>query len=376
MVDSVEILHAYRRLLRAATYLPDSFAQNYAHNRILERFRRNSRRGDSKPITSGRIRKAISSAKSLERAGNGSLEDLQKVLLLTYGRTGSRRRELIQALLRPDENIFPKDDLALKMLIENPTGEEAGKHKPNPKLTAFVESQESNHPLESVKPKIKKLKIPKENIWGRAIPQRAELNMRKKWWAITLDRLLPPVPQHEWERLRDLALGKIPLDEVPKRRSRKEERVEGQEEEMRVLRYLQHCLKAKEAEIEEVAFDPERGLVARTRDRKETDQLKDRTLINSTRVLRRLYGSIWSITPTMSQDEVTKKWNIQWGPGRSLFLSGSITKPSASDLELFEGIESQPQPELPPKPARTPQKPKQNRQEARLSGKSFIPDPI
>lgn len=375
MVDSTETLHIYRRLLRAATYLPDSLARNYAHKRILERFRRNAKSGSPEPIASGRIKKAISSAKRLERAGNGSLEDLQKVLLFTYGRKGSRRRELIQALLRPDESILPKDDLALKALILHPTGEQAGKHKPNPKLTAFVESQESNHPAESVRPKIKKLKIPKENIWGRAIPRKAELNMRKKWWTMTLDRLLPPLPQHEWDRLRDLALGKIPLDEVPKRRSRKDEPVENREEEMRVFRYLQRRVKAEAAEIEGVAFDPERGLVAQTRGPKEIDQLNGKTLIRSPRVLRRLYASIWSLTPTMSQDEVTKKWNIQWGPGRSLFLGGSITKPSASDLELFEGIESQPEPEPQPKPARTHPKPKRA-QDARHSAKAIIPEPI
>jgi len=300
----------------------------------------NAERSSPKPISSGRIKKAISSAKSLERAGNGSLEDLQKVLLFTYGRRGSRRRELIQALLRPDESVLPKDDLALKQLIENPTGEQAGKHKPNPKLTAFVESQESNHPAESARPKIKKLKIPKENAWGRAITQRAELNMRKKWWAVTLGRLLPPVSRHEWDRLRDLTSGKIPLEEVPKRRSRKEEPGDDRGEDMKVFRYLQHRLKAEAAGIRGVAFHPERGLVAQTRDRKEIDQPKSKTVVNSSRMLRRLYASIWSITPTMSQNEVTKKWNIQWGSGRSIFLGGSITKPSASDMELFEGIES------------------------------------
>jgi len=375
MVDSTEILHIYRRLLRAATYLPDSLARNYAHNRILEQFRRNAKRGSPEPVVSGRIKNAISSAKSLERAGNGSLEDLQKVLLFAYGRKGSRRRELIQALLRPDENILPKDDLALKALILHPNGEQASKHKPNPKLTAFVESQGSNHPAESVRPKIKKLKIPKENIWGRAIPRKGELNMRKMWWAITLNKLLPPVPKHEWDRLRDLASGKIPLDEVPKRRSRKEEQVENWEEELRVFRYLQHPIKAEAAEIEGVAFDPERGLVAQTRAPKEIDQLNSKTLISSPRVLRRLYAGIWSLTPTMSQDEVTKQWNIQWGPGRSIFLRGSITKPSASDLELFEGIESQPEPEPQPKPARTRPKPKRA-QDARHSVKSIIPEPV
>lgn len=82
------------------------------------------------------------------------------------------------------------------------------------------------------------------------------------------------------------------------------------------------------------------------------------------------------MTPTMSQDEVTKKWNIQWGAGRSLFLGGSITKPSASDLELFEGIESIPEPEAQQRPARTHRKPKSAGPEASREGKAFIPEPL
>jgi hypothetical protein len=345
MNTPTNVLHLYRRLLRAVTYLPDSFARDYAHKHIVDQFRRNAKRFNPKPIVSNRVKKAKYEAISLERAGNGGLEDLKRVLLSAYGRRGRRRRELIQDLLRPDEAVLPKDDTALKQLIYNPNGEEAINHEPSPKVTAFIASQENHHPLGSPRPKIRKLKIPKTNIWGRPIPKKSEVSLRKKWWAATLDRLLPPVPRHEWDRLRDLALGKIPLDEFPKRRSRKEEPVADREEEMRVIRYLQHSLRSEAAKSEGIIFDSNLGLITQVRDCKELDQLSGKPLLNSPRALRRLYASIWTLTPTMSQDEVTKKWNVQWGSGKSPLLAGIVTKPSASDMELFEGIESQPNPQ-------------------------------
>jgi hypothetical protein len=349
MKASTEILHIYRRLLRAVTYLPDSFARTYMHNHVVDQFRRNIKRSSVEHITLGRVRKARSSANWLERAGNGSLEDLEKVLLVTYGRKGKRRRELIQALLRREEDIHPKDDLALKQFIDNPTGGNAVEHEPSPKLSAFIMSQRKNQSSssENDRPKIPNLTVPKENIWGRAIPKKSQVSMRKKWLATTLDRLLPPVPRYEWDRLRDLSQGNVPLDRIPKRRSRKEEPREDREVEMREFRYLQIRIKNKAAKVDRVTFDPDLGLIAQTRDRNELDQLEGKPLVHSPRTLRRLYASIWSLTPTMSQDEVTKKWNVYWGTGRSKLVAGIIAKPHPSDIVLFEGIESHPSPQPP-----------------------------
>jgi hypothetical protein len=208
-------------------------------------------------------------------------------------------------------------------------------------VTAFIENQRKNHPKDSVKSRIRNFEIPKKTIWDRAPAQKLQRTKWKTWWAQTLDKLLPPVPQHEWDRLRDLALGKIPLDEFPKRRSRPAKGEDGGED--MAYRYLQLKLRSEAAEILGATFDPKRGLVVQTKTREEL--LRESHEVPPTRARRRLYGLIWSLTPTMSQDEATKTWTVTWGSGKSAIAGGTLTQPSAGDLELFEGIESLPQPQ-------------------------------
>jgi hypothetical protein len=57
--------------------------------------------------------------------------------------------------------------------------------------------------------------------------------------------------------------------------------------------------------------------------------------------MRRLYATIWSMTPTMSQDETTKTWLTKWGGARSAAHTGQVTAPSSIDVELFEGADEQ-----------------------------------
>jgi hypothetical protein len=37
-------------------------------------------------------------------------------------------------------------------------------------------------------------------------------------------------------------------------------------------------------------------------------------------------------------------WTVVWGTGKSLIAAGTLTTPSASDMELFEGMENLPEP--------------------------------
>jgi Complex 1 protein (LYR family) len=124
MVYPTEV-HLYRRLLRAVTYLPDSYARIIVHDEIVERFRRHRPKSGPEHLTIYRVKKARQFAGCLERAGYGNLDDLKKVLMHAHGRAGFRRRQLIRDLIRPDENLLPKDDSALKELIESPKAQEA-----------------------------------------------------------------------------------------------------------------------------------------------------------------------------------------------------------------------------------------------------------
>lgn len=364
LVDHLKVLHLYRRLLRAITYLPDSQARTVIHNEVVDRFKGNAHTFEHH-LVGNRVKKARAAVRCCEQAGKGNMDDLKKVLLHTYGRAGARRRTLLQDLLRTDESVLPKDDSALKQLIEAP---EISKPRLSPKVAAFIESQKQNHPPESERSKVRNYAKIEKTIWGREPPRKLEKSRWKKWWATTLDRLLPPVPQHEWDHLRDLATGHMSLDEFPNRRSwgviREEERAmeaakdkkemkeeagEEEEDDTKPYRYLQLRLKSEAATLYGATFDPQRGLMVKVKGPEEALHAVSRLPPDRSR--RRLYALIWSMTPKMSQDEVGKMWKIEWGIGKGSVVAGHFSQPTGGYGELFEGIDNiaQPEPQDPEK---------------------------
>ena len=77
-------------------------------------------------------------------------------------------------LLRSDETVLPKDDAALKELIETSNSEQPANQELDPKVAAFIESQKRNHPRESVKSKIRNIDIPKEYHMGSSASTEAQ----------------------------------------------------------------------------------------------------------------------------------------------------------------------------------------------------------
>lgn len=345
-----ETLHTYRALLRAATYLPDSAVRAYAHEQIVSRFKAIKAKHKSNPdkneLADQQLASARKLARTLERAGNGSMVDLNKVLRLTYGRTGKRKRVLVQDLLGTEERSLPSSDAALKALINNPNGSIPLRFAPDSKFYSFLRSQHQNNPPEaagSLKIRHLKAQVPKENIWGRPTPVKAKLGLQRRWWASTLNKLLPPVPQHEWNRLRDLASGKIPIEEPPSRRRPGTGSSQVMGSDLELVKFFRTPARINHTGIEGVTFDEDQGLIPKMGNRNGIDDTARREPYNYKRSMRRLYATIWQLTPTMSKDEVTNKWDIQWGGGRTAAQAGLLTTPSASDKELFEGLENLPQ---------------------------------
>ncbi len=303
------------------------------HNDVVDRFKRH-RKFSRNHIVTNRVKKAGQHARCLERAGHGNFDDLKKVLLRTYGRAGSRRRELVKDLLGSDETVLPKDDAALKELIEN-SNKQPVTQELRPKVSAFIWSQKTNHPRESIKSNIRNIEIPKKSIWDRPPAHKLKNSKWQKWWATTLDRMLPPVPKHEWDHLRDLALGKRPLDDFPQRRSKPMEENAGGG--TLALKYLQKRLPPEAAEVDGGIFDSKEGLMIQTKTQVH--------YLPSDRARRRLYAFIWSLTPTMSLNEATKTWNVTWGSGKSIIGAENLTQASWRDMELFEDMKSPPEPD-------------------------------
>jgi hypothetical protein len=349
-----ELRHAYRALLRAVTYLPDSTARAYLRSHVVHRFRSlsdkinfRSKLGHSSEDLikrchePKRIGKARQAARQLERAGQGSLGDLKKVLLLTYGRIGKRRRELMAELIQPDESSLPQDQEALEQLIHKPPGERPPRFSPDSKFLTFMRSQRANQPTEMSRSIIRHgaPQIPEENAWGRPIPMKLQESIKRRYWASTLGRILPPIPEHEWNRLRDLATGAIPIEDPPPRRSGGDRQpLAGGENDAQLLKYFTTPANLHTSDLGEIRVDPEQGATCWAKPFRDVKIPRAEKHTVTTRYMRRLYATIWNMTATMSRDEVTKKWIIKWGGPRSAAYSGQITAPTAKDMEFFEGL--------------------------------------
>ena len=255
-------LNLYRALLRQTSYLPDPLSRTYFKAHIRSRFRDNQhfrkhRPGvivspgakyqespgqviswqSSRDAKSGKKRivqllaQARQELRFLETANKGHPGHLQKVLDLTYGRRGKRKHVLLRDLALPKPQPMTSEELEeLARAIQAEA--EANKPPGTPKLalvsdkfTALVKSQMhqkdeifNKPPLKSIEPK-----LPKTNSWGRSLPLKRKNNLIKKWYAQTLDRLMPPLPEKEWKQLGDLASGKAAWHGPPKRRARGKE---------------------------------------------------------------------------------------------------------------------------------------------------------
>lgn len=108
---------------------------------------------------------------------------------------------------------------------------EEGEKEPLPSLTPQMHALLLSHTraepptLTRRNPSVKNLTpdVPKLNSWLRPMPQSRVRNLTKKWYRDVLERVLPPLPKEEWERLRSLARGKDVDDVTVKRRSKMEE---------------------------------------------------------------------------------------------------------------------------------------------------------
>lgn len=218
---SLTVLHLFRALLRQCTYLPDPAARQYMHSHIVSRFR-DYHPSSTLPLTSQRhkppalvqqrlpylLRTARRGLIFLRRANDGHIRHLARILSMTYGRIGKRRHQLLYNLKIPD---VPVDQVAARKLLE--PGNQDVPH-PSEQLMALVKSQAKRKPSQfsrSNTPRIAPA-IPKENSWGRPMPIKRVRNYKRRWYAETLDRIMPPLPEAEWEKLLMRGSGQLPWE--------------------------------------------------------------------------------------------------------------------------------------------------------------------
>lgn len=295
-------LHLYRALLRQCTYLPDPAARSYMQRHVKARYRETL----GVPFGSQRDialqKKARQALSLLLRANAGHLKPLERILLLTYGRIGKRRHEFMRFLREPDVPMDNKalEELSLKELEKKPGLTE--------KMRVLLKSQKAlRNALRGDLPKQKNPQptIPELNSWGRPMPQARIRNLEREWFAGVLASLIPPLPEPEWDRLRDLAVGQRKWEGLLPRRT--------------IATGL-----SGDATLQYVQCKHENS--------KDTHNL-------TARLMRRLWGRMFQKCPVMRWNQESMQWQVQWGV--SELTEANMRGPGHfTDLSMFAGVDS------------------------------------
>lgn len=305
-------LHLFRALLRQASYLPDQASRQYFHGHITRRFRADwpcrkasgkTQRLVPKRRTNEHMAEARQGVKFLIDAHHGSRPHMQKVLEITYGRRGKRKHELLRELM-PKKPI-PVDETALQELADALESNRSSPNVKEPRLTekmvALIRSQKAQKDQMFTKPNLKSTKpeIPEINSWGRPFPRNRAKNIKKQWYKETLERLMPPLPEEEWYRLKDHALGKVPWEGPRKRR---------------VLSPGEHA-----------------PLVGRN------DNVTQSWHTFTQRYMRRMWEDVFQQCPLMEWDNALSRWKVTWGSVRTE-RDLALTTHAATDIKGFKGV--------------------------------------
>lgn len=198
--------HLLRATLRECTYLPDPIARTYMHGYVLDRYRRAFK---SKQPEAKLIHTAKKELSRLRRANEGYPRPLDRVMMMSYGRIGKRRHELLAELMSPD---VPTDTDALRELVTKAPNFTDGWEPPQI-ILSLIKSQMNNGVVTSsrIRPQLKGVEppIPEKNSWGRPLGESRKANIRHKWYFDTLFCLLPPLPDKELKVLDGLIAGTV-----------------------------------------------------------------------------------------------------------------------------------------------------------------------
>ncbi|KAF2817543.1 uncharacterized protein BDZ99DRAFT_374743 [Mytilinidion resinicola] len=374
-----------RALLREASYLPDQTAREYFHRFVLWRFRSYQpidkasvwfREINQKPRkrllatnidlrASEKLRKGRQALSLLRRANNGELEPLRKVLLAAYGRTGRRRHELIKPLLQPTipensdaleaimkgtpgNNKKPlqelyHDDSRVLSFFDAPKGKSADKaeiriSKEYPQLDAVIQANGQYRPSGNPRQTLRStsLTAPTTNIWGRPMPVKRAKNMVKEWYKNAMEKMLPPLPKQEWDRLHSLALGDIKCEPISRRslgtvRPERASREPGSEIPLGLLEQsdLASELGLAKRRLLHGLYPPNRNRI-------------------TPRFMQRLYQDVAGLCCKLVWDSGWNKWTVVWGSAAAKeHLRRVWSEPVETDL--FAGVDERGRLPKPPK---------------------------
>lgn len=365
-------IHLYRHLLREATYLPP-LCRPWAADRIKARFRASRAAPHRAKL---HIKDAHHELRNLRAANAGHTERMVKLLWHATGRLGKRRRQLATSQLRSDP-AADSNALGVNTIQASGTGQVVYPGHAEPEPTAVIPGgmnhdngnqgmqrledrtpdwldnwsipmlealsrsqcgkQRSKWPLQMRRVVEPERSVPKVNCWGEPFSPKLVRRKHQKHWVGILKQLMPPLPQGEWEVLRDLATGRVQDDtwKIPPRRpvaiSTQTQGVAGQDGQV--------------WDWQRFAVRPIRSLEAtNSRKRKvlsggldEDPQGQGRPIgvrAWKPRLLRRgLYSRVWEASPTMHKN-ANGNWIVRWGNDEP-----RTSAPSSIDMQFFQGVD-------------------------------------
>ncbi|GJN70703.1 hypothetical protein PLICBS_004761 [Purpureocillium lilacinum] len=348
-------LHLYRHILREVSYLPPAFRATISSS-IRDRFHRN-RRYD--PRAKAHLSRASSALRTLRAANSGDGTAMAGLISKGFARSGRRRRELMAQFVKPQG---PSNSQDLEALLDQPSAKQsststgtADAQRPKKQKNAFFQKWDQKkllQILQSQKHQQKETKgstswpgsaikstdpnqfVPTTNIWGKPPAESLVRTKQAHWWRRSAEKIMPPVGKGEWDLLERLSNGAQDEAEwaVPARRS------------------TAKPLAAPESTSGSFDWKPWATQPAATVERQNSMSQrvrsggsdpgpyggKERKPTVSARWFRRAYNRTWQLTPTMSQDPKTLRYSFRWGS-----VQPKIPSPTASQLEIFEGVDKQ-----------------------------------
>jgi hypothetical protein len=353
-----------RALLREASYLPDATARSYFRRYIVgrykayqpkqnatasldvqavEKYRHRSFKRRQIAIINERtrplLRKGQKGLNFLRRANQGEIPCLQKVLFFAYGRIGRRKYALLENLLRSDpimdggappkevEGPTPLQQLYYSnkrylQYFDAPKVERSKMHyvinisDRYSRLRAVLKSQHQKGL--SIHRELKRpfMKTPINNIWERPMPIKRARNNVRRWYAETMTRVLPPLPNEEWDNVHAMIVGERRIGLVRRRARASDLRSEED---------------AFTSTIEEaIALDrPSKA------DKPAGDQ---RPHAITPKFMRRLYTRILMLCCKVGYDDEHKRWKAIWGEPMKSIKPALYRAPT--DASLFAGVDA------------------------------------
>lgn len=358
-VTAIKPRHLLRALLRQSSYLPDATARNYFHGYIIDRYRsyhpRPPRPSNSPVLTPDRRRSLHKEARKgllfLKRANDGHPTHLFRVLAMAYGRTGKKRHELLKSVVSSssfEHGSSPMDEKALAQLSEQikKTHSNLNEEKHlsthqrsasrnvsmlGPRLQALVVAQRDKRSNAVTSKIATEPSIPKTNKWGRSMPQCRVANMKSRWYVDVLTKVMPPLPESDWNMLRDLALGRVPWEGTLRRRTPPAQNG------------AQECSCDGSQPTNIGGISPHFG-ASSVLENQEMIKMQNRKLLGShphtitPRYMRRLRGRVFSQCPVMNWNAERRRWNVIWGDLQKS-QEVSLGHPGRMNMDMFEGVD-------------------------------------